>query len=338
LTLACGVIAVVMILAIAARNRADQLNAAAFEPDDATDAASDDADMDTPVDTAVGRPVYRYSVIPGGAYDARELAQAIDRDPVVAAAYGGGAAAGVHSEIVAADKLAYMSYRIGEQIYWTKHRIRLRRGETILTNGSIELRGRCGNAISLDPMLPTAESEPAPLELEGLVVPESRALPSNPFNLAYVTQNGIPLTFGLGVGGESGLSVPPSGLGGGSLSPLTPGGATGTPPQDLEPPLTDVGTPGTTAPPPDTPHFDVVPGPPGSSGSGGVPTVLVTIPGGLGSSTVPDLNGGGGGGSTPPVSTPEGPAAPVPTPEPGTFLLIGGGLISVVARKLRSRG
>ena len=70
--------------------REAQSDIAAVEQEDA-----DNPDLDSiagaasadDLDLATGRPVYRYSVIPGGAYDAHELAEAIDRDPVVAGAY-----------------------------------------------------------------------------------------------------------------------------------------------------------------------------------------------------------------------------------------------------------
>jgi hypothetical protein len=234
---------------------------------------------------------------------------------------------------VAADKLAYMSYRIGDDIYWTRRQIRLHRGETILTNGRIELRGRCGNAISVDPMVPTAESEPGPLELEALAARESSVLSSHPLGLDYAAQGGIPLTFG--PNDPLGSTLASRGLIGGLQSPSASELHTEALPRDPVLPFMEIGTPSTTSPSPETPGFDLAPEPPGD---GGIPTVLVTIPGGLESSTIADFNGGGRQESASTVPPPEGPSTPVPTPEPGTFLLIGGGLVSMVVAKLRSRG
>ena len=62
-----------------------------------------------------------------------------------------------------------MSYRIGDTIYWTKKPLRLRRGEAILTDGVTEIRARCGNCLSLEPLLPTSDEEPEPYEFEALL-------------------------------------------------------------------------------------------------------------------------------------------------------------------------
>jgi hypothetical protein len=53
-----------------------------------------------------------------------------------------------------------MSYRVGDQIYWTKRRLILHEGEQILTDGDTTIRGRCGNRLSETPMVPTSGQEP----------------------------------------------------------------------------------------------------------------------------------------------------------------------------------
>jgi PEP-CTERM motif len=255
------------------------------------------------------RPVYRYSVIPGGAYNAHELAEAIERDPVVAAAYRTVSAGGVRAEGVPADRLAYMSYRIGDQIYWTKHPIRLRRGETILTNGSAQLRGRCGNGISLVPMLPTADSEPAPLELEALSAGESPLLPARrlAFDRAFALAAPAGTSLSFGHQDELGTGSPWGESSGASDLPFPPGLFPGTPPVGSTPIPPDTSPSG--PPPPDVPGSDTPTGSP-------IPS------------------------DTPPPGgpTPETPSAPVPTPEPGTILLVGGGVVAAALRRLRSRG
>src|SRR5690349_14294654 len=65
-------------------------------------------------------PIYPYSVIPGGAYTVQELGNARLRDRVVASHYAGFDLD--HSKVVRLKeaKLAYVSYRLGNQLFWTK--------------------------------------------------------------------------------------------------------------------------------------------------------------------------------------------------------------------------
>ena len=61
-----------------------------------------------------------------------------------------------------------MSYRIGDEIFWTKQKVRLQQGETILTDGVHHIRARCGNCIAFAPMEPTADDEPDEMEFDAL--------------------------------------------------------------------------------------------------------------------------------------------------------------------------
>ena len=70
---------------------------------------------------------------------------------------------------LSADRMAYVSYRVGDAIYWTKAKVRLPKGETILSDGVMEIRARCGNCIALAPMQPTAEEEPLGMEFDSLI-------------------------------------------------------------------------------------------------------------------------------------------------------------------------
>jgi len=267
-----------------------------------------DVDVGKPPDAPTGRPVYRYSVIPGGAYNATELAEAIDRDAVVAAEYTGVAAKGVHAEVVPADRMAYMSYRIADKIYWTKHQIKLRKGETVLTNGEAMLRGRCGNGISLDPMQPTADAEPAPLELEALAPSETPLLASRqlPFDLA------LPGGFTPGLSSVDGLSLS-------GLQPIFPGG-------ELS------GSQPAGGPPPGVPPIDVPPVFPGiPPGRDPIIRQIVDIVTGGDTLTTPEPPDDGP--KFPPEEPPGGPDTPVPTPEPATLLLVGGGLAGAAIRR-----
>jgi hypothetical protein len=88
------------------------------------------------------------------------LHEAVQRDPVVAAHYSEIALHRVRREQVNVPRLAYMSYRIGDRVYWTQHKVPLRAGETILTDGDTTIRARCGNLISDVAMTPTSPDEP----------------------------------------------------------------------------------------------------------------------------------------------------------------------------------
>jgi hypothetical protein len=106
------------------------------------------------------RPVYPYSVIPGGAYSRVELRYAVNHDPVVRKHYGDFDLADTHVVTLTADRYEYASYRIKNHIYWTKKRLRLRKGEALLTDGTHFARTRCGNRLSNTRKGPTSPLEP----------------------------------------------------------------------------------------------------------------------------------------------------------------------------------
>jgi hypothetical protein len=66
------------------------------------------------------------------------------------------------SRIVEADKtrMMYVSYRVDDQVYWTKNQLKIPAGEMLITDGECESRLRCGNRVSASPMNPVAEEEP----------------------------------------------------------------------------------------------------------------------------------------------------------------------------------
>ena len=114
------------------------------------------------------RPNYNYSVIPGGARNAQELARAIQTDEVVADHYRDVDPSTMHPQTVSVERMAHVSYRINDRVFWTKKPVRIYEGETILTNGETEIRARCGNAISMAPLLPTSDDEPESTEFDAL--------------------------------------------------------------------------------------------------------------------------------------------------------------------------
>lgn len=115
------------------------------------------------------RPNYNYSVIPGGARTAEELARAIQTDEVVADHYRDVDPSTMHPQTVSVERMAHVSYRINDRVFWTKKPVRIYEGETILTNGETEIRARCGNAISMAPLLPTSDDEPESTQFDALI-------------------------------------------------------------------------------------------------------------------------------------------------------------------------
>lgn len=112
------------------------------------------------------RPLYPYSVIPGGAYSPAELKNAIALDPVVANHYVGFDVAKVRVIHLDRDEMEYVSYRIGERVYWTKRKLLIRKGEALLSDGTHEARTRCGNRLSDHAVKPTSAAQPLPAALE----------------------------------------------------------------------------------------------------------------------------------------------------------------------------
>jgi hypothetical protein len=129
----------------------------------------------TLVRASAGAPVvrragYPYSVVPGGVHSSHELALA-RADRVVAAHYAAVDLSAVRVDTVRDPRRVHVSYRIGDEIYWTKRTVLLSPGERILTDGRTEIRSRCGNIISDTPQGPTSDQEPSITEFDRALVP-----------------------------------------------------------------------------------------------------------------------------------------------------------------------
>jgi hypothetical protein len=125
------------------------------------------------------RPVFAYSVIPGGVGSSAELKLALKRDPIAASHYAGFRAQAARPVRLAQARQVYVSYRIGSQIFWTSKRVTLRAGETLLSDGTHLVRGRCGNRISSNPVRPTAAAEPPEPALNAPALPSARVETAN---------------------------------------------------------------------------------------------------------------------------------------------------------------
>ncbi len=142
-----------------------------------------------------GRTVYRYSVVPGGVRDARELKWAADHDPVVAAHYAGFDYDHARVVRLVLARTAYVSYRIGNKVYWTRHRVTLKKGETVLTDGKITARTRCANRVEEVPQVVMSASEPPALQFDQPVLPAlglAIANPSVPYQSSLLNRSGVP--------------------------------------------------------------------------------------------------------------------------------------------------
>ncbi len=119
----------------------------------------------TPRGRPGSRPIYRFSVIPGGAYSPAELNRARRADPVVAAHYAELRTDRLRAIPSPFAKPVYVSYRKGGSVFWTRKPVVLQPGETLLTDGVLYARARCGNQVSPYPQEPVAAVEPAEVEL-----------------------------------------------------------------------------------------------------------------------------------------------------------------------------
>jgi len=118
--------------------------------------------MSLPVSAKVTgeRPLFPYSVIPGGVVSGQELLEAAKREPVTAH-YAQFVANNARVIRLVQDKLACVSYRPGNHIYWTMKKVTLYKGERLLSDGEHLARTRCGNGVSVVAMAPTSPQEPA---------------------------------------------------------------------------------------------------------------------------------------------------------------------------------
>lgn len=112
------------------------------------------------------RPVYPYSIIPGGIRSVEELKIAIVRDPVVKAHYRDFNLRKAHMVRLTKDRAVHVSYRRGDKIYWTKRKLKIYKGETVITDGEHMSRTRCANRITDRPTPPHSPDEPPPVDFD----------------------------------------------------------------------------------------------------------------------------------------------------------------------------
>jgi PEP-CTERM motif-containing protein len=194
--------------------------------------------------------VYPYSVVPGGARTPQELQQASARDRVVAAHYAGFDYVRARLVQLLAAKPMYVSYRIGNNVYWTRRPHLIPAGEKVITDGKIVGRARCGNQLAEAPQAAVSEQEPSEAMLNQ-PVGDGSAL-SVPSNLDVRSALIPSPATGIGQPGPTGPLGGPGSGGGGTFPPIFPPstGPTGGPTTPPPGPPTGPPTPPPSGPPP----------------------------------------------------------------------------------------
>ena len=106
------------------------------------------------------RPNFPYSVIPGGVYSRAELRFADDKDAVVREHYADFDLSAARLVTLRSDRFQYVSFRIKNQVFWTRKRLRIPGGEILISDGRNYARTRCGNRLSNVPQSPTTALQP----------------------------------------------------------------------------------------------------------------------------------------------------------------------------------
>jgi len=165
------------------------------------------------------RPVYPYSVVPGGVQDVKELKWVAEHDPIVGAHYAGFDYDHARVVRLTLARTAYVSYRIGNRVYWTHRRVTLHKGEKVITDGRMTARTRCANRVEELPQQAASPAEPPVEKFDQPVRTGSGTAmqaPPVPFQSALLNRPEMP---GLGPAGPLSLYDP---FTGGNWVPISP--------------------------------------------------------------------------------------------------------------------
>ena len=311
-------------------------------------------------------PVYRHSVIPGGVRHSSELASALAQDQYARAHFVSFNAAKAYLVHAKAPRMVHVSYRMGENIYWTKKKVRIPAGEALLTDGQSLVRARCGNRISDTAQPIVSDQEPAPEVLDMVIAPNAALEGARQSTSSAGRRNGPlggasngPETFASASGAPRPGSPSTGAPSAGGLPPLAGAPMPGTffppavepkpgpfpaptvePKPGVVPPPIDAPKPGPVPPPGNTPDPVIFPPPT----DGPFPPPVTVLPPAL-TPPVTDLPPP----LTPPVTDlpppppvtdlppPTVPENPTPIPEPATFALVVLALISMILMQQRRR-
>lgn len=244
------------------------------------------------------RFVYPYSVVPGGVASPEEVADIVRRDPVVAHHYSGFDPRRARTVTLREPRLAYVSYRIRDKVFFTKKPVRLFAGEQVITDGKTTIRARCGNKVEEAPQMAVSPEEPPEeiLNTPRLEPEPERAAPVAPGLAVESPEKEAPLAAVAPPPGFAPLDMPARGPGSTWLAPPSPG-------PGFLPPASSPGPGGTLPPPP----------PAGPGPEPGTPPPAVPLPPPV--VTPPPVTPPG---TTPPGAPPSTPPAPPSTPPPDT--------------------
>jgi len=112
------------------------------------------------------RVVYPYSVIPGGVQTPEDLRQMSEHDRIVGSHYAGFDFRSARIVELDQPKLVYLSYRMGDKVFWTGKRISLHKGEKLITDGRMTARTRCANRVSETAQPAVSPAEPPAANFE----------------------------------------------------------------------------------------------------------------------------------------------------------------------------
>jgi hypothetical protein len=194
--------------------------------------------LDLSTKSLLQRPIFPYSIVPGGVRDAHELQNAATGDAVVARHYSDFRIIRAHTLRLNRPLEMYVSYRKNNQVYWTKNRMLIPAGETLISDGENLARVRCANRLSPIAAKPVATSEPTTEEL------------SEPTFVPPLLAQFLP-----GEGSGFFPSGPDGGILAGPLAAKGPGGTSNSPGSPVLPPILGPGVP------PLVPHSPVPPPP-----------------------------------------------------------------------------
>lgn len=107
------------------------------------------------------RAVYPHSVIPGGVKSVGELKNAIANDPVISLQFVNFNLSHARVTRLDQDRFAYVSYRRGNQLFWTTRKLKIPRNEMVITDGEHTAISRCGNLVSETVSYPISSDEPS---------------------------------------------------------------------------------------------------------------------------------------------------------------------------------
>jgi hypothetical protein len=111
-------------------------------------------------------PTLQYSVVPGGLRSAEDIVSVRREDKAVERHYRYFHVDEAQPVRLNRPRLAYVSYRVGGEIFWTRNTVMIPAGEVLFSDGHVRIRAKSGALISDRPMSPIRLVEPTEKQLE----------------------------------------------------------------------------------------------------------------------------------------------------------------------------